>query len=78
MKHDFLIIHVANLLKLEQADIFDLEIYRAFIKLLDKIERKALKNIEGKRKDRENEERITNLDTNLLVVTMVYFFVDEE
>ena len=69
---------MANLLKLEQADIFDLEIYRAFIKLLDKIERKTFKNIEGKRKDRENEERITNLDTNLLVVTMVYFFVDEE
>ena len=69
---------MASLLKLEQADIFYLEIYRAFIKLLDKIGRKTFKNIEGKRKDRENEERITNLDTNLLVVTMVYFFVDEE
>ena len=33
--------------------------------------------MEGKKKDRENEERITDIDIDLLVVIMVYFFVDE-
>ena len=43
--NDFLIIHMVSLLKLEQTlkDFLNLEIYRAFIKLLDKIERKTKK-----------------------------------
>ena len=43
--YDFLTIHVVSFLKLEQAlkDFLDLEIYRAFIKLLDQTERKNKK-----------------------------------
>ena len=50
--YDFLTIHMASFLKLEQAlkDILNLEIYRAFIKLLDQIERKIKKTWKGKRK----------------------------
>ena len=50
--YDFLTIHVVSLLELEQAlkDFLDLEIYRAFIKLLDQIERKTKKTKKGKRK----------------------------
>jgi len=36
--------------------------------------REKLKTIEGKKKDRENEEIITDIDTDLLVMTVVYFF----
>ena len=43
--YDFLTIHVLSLLKLEQIlkDFLDMEINRAFIKLLDQIERKTKK-----------------------------------
>ena len=43
--YDFLITHVVILLKLEQAlkNFLDLEIYRAFIKLLDQIKKKTKK-----------------------------------
>ena len=42
---DFLTIHVVSLLELKQTleDFLNLEIYRAFIKLLDQIERKNKK-----------------------------------
>ena len=42
---DFLTVHMVSLLELEQVlkDFLDLEIYRAFIKLLDQIERKTKK-----------------------------------
>ena len=43
--YDFLTIHVISLLELEQAlkEFLDFEINRAFIKLLDQIERKSKK-----------------------------------
>ena len=64
-----------SLLELEQAlkYFLDLEIYIAFIKLLDQKERKTKKAQKGKKKDRENKAIITEIDKDLLVVTVVYF-----
>ena len=49
-----------------------LTIHINIVTLLElEIERKTKKKIEGRKWDRENEEKIIDIDTDLLVVTMM-------
>ena len=67
--YGFLIIHVIALLEFKQAlkNFLDLKVYRAFIKQFDQTKRKTKKI-----QKREREwERITNVDRDILIVTIV-------
>ena len=58
--YGFLIIHVISLLEFKQAlkNFLDLKIYRVFIKQFDQIKRKTKKNIEERKRDKENGKEL--------------------
>ena len=58
--YGFLIIHEIALLEFKQAlkNFLDLKIYRVFIKQFDQIKRKTKKNIEERKRDKENGKEL--------------------